>query len=145
MKNLFISLVIISSFSSLAIPVFAQTTTTPPPLDYNGLVKCDGVVTAGETSRQTACSFAAFVTTINSMVSYLFYISIPIATVLFAYAGLLYMTGSQGNIKKAKSVFTSVSIGFIIMLVAWVAVFTTVNWFLVPNSGLTTLVQTPNQ
>lgn len=117
-------------------------TETAPKLDYSGFVKCDGIVTSvGEPDRQKECDFAALIDTINKLINWLFIISIPIATVLFAWAGLLYLTGSEKNIGKAKSIFTSVGIGFIIMIVAWLAVYTVVNWLVKPNFGATSLIE----
>jgi len=126
---------------------FAQT---DPPLDYSGFVKCDGVVNTEkdasgnliEDKRTVKCDFNALINTINELVKWLFIITIPVATVLFAYGGLLYLTGSQNNIGKAKAIFTSVGKGFIIMLVAWVIVYTLVNWLIDPEfKGATTLIE----
>ncbi len=105
-------------------------------LDYSGFVKCDGVKApvADEPKRQTECDFNALLDTIKLAINWLFVITIPIVTVLFAYAGFLYMTGSQGNIKTAKSIFTSAATGFIIMLIAWFAVITVINWFITDTS-----------
>lgn len=114
--------------------------TTPPPLDYSGFVKCDGVVKTGkdaEPGRTQVCNFAALMNTIVKAINWLFIISIPVATVLFAYAGLLYMTGTPGNRTKANGIFTSVGIGFIIMITAWIGVRTAVGWFVEPDSSAT--------
>ncbi len=79
--------------------------------------------------------------TIIKMVNWFFYITVPIAVALFSYAGLLYMTGTPGNIGKAKGIFTSVAIGFIIMCTAWIGVNTVVGWFVKPDSGATTFIK----
>ena len=110
-----ITLSIIPNFS------LAQTN-TPPKLDYSGFVKCDGVLNPKEPDRQKLCNFAALVDTVNKAINWLFIISIPVAVALFAYGGLLYMTGTSGNRTKANNVFTSVGKGFIIMIVAWLGV-----------------------
>jgi hypothetical protein len=102
-------------------------------LDYGGLVKCDGVVTATEEYRRNPCDFAELIKTVKSGINWLFVITIPIMTVFMAYGGILYMTGSQKNIGTAKSIFQSAGLGFIIMLIAWVSVVTVVNWFLTPD------------
>lgn len=128
------SLFLLNTFSK----AYAQE--TPPRLDYSGLVKCDGVVndeknadgTLKEPYRQTLCNFATLIDTITKLINWLFLITVPIVTVLFAYAGLLYLTGSQPNIGKAKAIFLSVAKGFIIMLIAWLAVYTVVNWLVAP-------------
>lgn len=47
-----------------------------------------------------------------------------VATVMFVYAGFLYVTAAanQDNLNKAKTVFGNVFIGFVIVLVAWLVV-----------------------
>jgi hypothetical protein len=100
-----------------------------PKLDYSGFVKCDGVVNPNEPDRKRECDLAALMDTIIKVVNFLFYISIPIAIALFAYAGLLYMTGREKHITAARGIFTSVAIGFIIMITAWFVVRQVVAWF----------------
>lgn len=118
----------------------AQTEKASPALDYSGFVNCDGVKTPSEKGRQNKCDFKALIDLVQKMINWLFYISIPIATVLFAYAGLLYLSGKESNINKAKAIFLAVVIGFIIMLVAWFAVSTILKWFASPDSGATSLI-----
>ncbi len=101
------------------------------------LVRCDGVVTK---QGEVPCDFGALINTTKFIINWLFVITIPIATVLFAYGGLLYLTGQDSKIKQAKAIFLSVAIGFIIMLIAWFAVTTIVNWFTESNSGANTLI-----
>lgn len=122
-----------------------------PALNYSGFVDCDGVVgkvldkygkptetaKAGEEERQKRCDFAALMRTVNKMINWMFYIAVPIATVLFAYAGLLYIRGTSGARTEANKIFTSVGIGFIIMLVAWISVRTVVDWFVEDSVGAT--------
>lgn len=111
-------------------------------LDYSGLVKCDGVLTKDgtEPDRQTVCDFNALLDTVKSGINWLFFMTVPIVTVLFAYGGFLYMTGVKGNMDTAKKIFQSAAKGFIIMLVAWFAVVTVVSWFVKPDSGADTFV-----
>jgi hypothetical protein len=127
-------------FLSLAVlsPVFVLAQ-TEVKLDYSGFVKCDGVVRAGEDGRQTPCDFGALINTIISAINWAFYISIPLAVALFAYAGVLFMTGSQGNIKTAKDIFKTVAVGFIIMITAWFLVRQFVSWFVKDATATTFL------
>jgi hypothetical protein len=46
----------------------------------------------------------------------------------FCYIGYLYITGTQENIKKAKSIFPKIFFGFIIMLSAWFIVYQILTW-----------------
>jgi hypothetical protein len=139
MKKLLQSLLIVSFFALVPASVSAAAVGAPPPLDYSGFVKCDGVVKKDadgkllEPERNVVCDFAALMNTINKGINWMFYISIPIAGVLFAYAGLLYITGKPGNRTKANGLFTSVAIGFIIMVTAWFVVRTVVSWFVDPD------------
>jgi len=120
---------------SLVMPVFSYAQNAEPvKLDYSGLVKCDGVVSENEPDRQTKCNFNELMKMVKSTINWLFLITVPIVTVLMAYAGLLYMTGTPGNISTAKNIFPTVAKGFIIMLVAWISVITVVNWFISENN-----------
>jgi hypothetical protein len=116
---------------------------TAPRLDYSGFVKCDGVKKTDGTEpyRQRECNFAALVDTIIKLINWAFYVSIPIATVVFAYGGVLYMTGQQDKIKQAKKMFVSAGIGFIIMITAWFGMRAFIGWFVEPDSGASLLVK----
>lgn len=122
---------------TLISPVFSYAQVTDEvKLNYDGLVKCDGVVAKDskgnylEEGRKKVCDFNALMGMVKSTINWLFVITIPIVTVFMAYAGLLYMTGTSGNISTAKKIFPSIATGFIIMLIAWVSVITVVNWFI---------------
>lgn len=140
--TIFIALIVITLS---IIPNFSLAqTNTPPKLDYSGFVKCDGVLNSKEPDRQKLCNFAALVDTVNKAINWLFIISIPVAVALFAYGGLLYMTGTSGNRTKANKVFTSVGKGFIIMIVAWLGVYSVINWIIDPafKEAATTFLDT---
>ncbi len=138
MKKLFITISIL-----FLLPTFVSGQSPTPKLDYSGFVKCDGVVKSnyveqpaeGEEDRQRECDFNALMDTLLGAINWIFMISVPIAATLFAYGGLLYMTGQSGKIETAKKIFSSVAIGFIIMITAWFAVRTVVDWFVKPTSG----------
>ncbi|MDP3962515.1 MAG: hypothetical protein Q8Q03_01460, partial [bacterium] len=89
--------------------------------------------------RQQKCDFAALMRTINKLINWMFYIAIPAAAVLFAYAGLLYIRGTSSSRTTANKIFTSVGIGFIIMLVAWIGVRQAVDWLVEDKSATTFL------
>lgn len=129
-KYILITLFIFSSIMPVLVMAQAKATPEPTKLDYSGLVKCDGILDPKEPFRNNPCNFVALMAMVKSTINWLFLITIPIMTVLLAYAGLLYMTGTQGNIGTAKSIFQSAGKGFIIMLIAWVSVITVVNWFI---------------
>ena len=155
MKKVFIILILVyfGGLTAAVSPVMAQqgTFALGNRITYDGLVDCDGVVgkvldkygkptdTAkpGEEGRQQRCDFAALMRTVNKMINWMFYIAVPLATVLFAYAGLLYIRGTSGARTQANKIFTSVGIGFIIMLVAWISVRTVVGLFVKDSVGAT--------
>jgi len=149
-KKIILTFVLVSAIFSFnfifTIPVLAQVdkNVAGSKLDYSGLVDCDGVVDDKnplESERKNTCNFAALMRTVVKLINWAFYIAIPFAVVMFAWAGLLYMTGSEAKIKKAKDIFLSVGIGFIIMLVAWLGVRTVVDMLVREGSGATSLIE----
>ncbi len=94
-----------------------------PTIAFAQLVPCDGV--------NTKCDFAALITLFDNILNFLILISIPIAAVMFAYAGWLYLSagGNTEKVKKAHGIFAAVAIGIIIILVAWLIVNTILEVF----------------
>jgi hypothetical protein len=60
------------------------------------------------------------------LMNFLIALSIPLAAVGFAFAGFFYVTaaGSEEKIKKAHSIFWKIGIGFLLVLGAWLIVYT---------------------
>jgi hypothetical protein len=79
-----------------------------------GLVPCSGA----------DCDFNALRTLIENIINFLFIVAAPVAALLFAYAGFLYVTdaGSGKNLSKAKSIFTTAFWGLVFMASAWLVV-----------------------
>ncbi len=91
--------------------------------DDKGIVVCGNV--AGD-----ECTFDDLIEQIQVVINYLiFRIAAPLAAVMFAYAGYLYVTnkGNESQITQAHEVFWNVFIGFVIALAAWL----TINFILV--------------
>jgi len=82
------------------------------------------------------CDINTLIDTGTHLIEWMFYISVPIMVALFAWAGILYMTGIQKNIDRAKDMFLKVALGFTIMLVAFVLINTLVGW--IGNNSFTT-------
>ena len=64
---------------------------------------------------------------VNNVISFvLFRLAVPIAAICFAYAGFMLVTsgGSTEQKSKAKNTFTSVAIGLIFAVAAWLIVHT---------------------
>jgi hypothetical protein len=94
-----------------------------------GLVPCGDTsgLTPGSPayySALTSCQACSLIQLIQNIITFLIGLSIPIAMVLFAYAGVLYFTSAanEENINKAKSIFKNVFIGFIIVLGAYLMI-----------------------
>lgn len=75
-------------------------------------------------STSGGCNFENLMTFVNTLVSFLLYLSTLIATVLFVYAGATYIfaAGDSGKISKAHGIFTSTAIGLIVTFGAWLIV-----------------------
>jgi len=70
------------------------------------------------------CGWPQLMELAQNIMTFLIAISIPLASIAFAWAGFLYITarGSQSAIDKAHSIFGKVAIGFIVVLTAWLIV-----------------------
>ncbi len=114
----------------LAMPmlVLAQTT-------EKGLVPCDGPASIAKSSDRV-CNFQALLRGINGIINWLFIIAVPISLAAFAYAGVLFMSGKEGNITEGKEIFLKVVQGIAIMAVGWLLVHTIINALINPNAGL---------
>ena len=95
-------------------------------LAEGGLVPCDN-------SAGNPCDFNAFMALINTVIKFiLFDLVIPIAAIMFAYAGFqMVIAGgdSAGARKKAKDIFSNAVFGLIIAVAAFLII-RTVLWIL---------------
>jgi hypothetical protein len=98
----------------VAMHVFAVDVPNGPSTDM-GLIPCDG----------PECGFDQFIHLINNVIHFaLFDLALPIAAVMFAYAGFKLVT-SGGNTEArntAKNVFTNTAIGLVLAFGCWVIV-----------------------
>jgi hypothetical protein len=108
---------------------------------YGGLVICDGVVSGSNPNASTGsdgtvkCDFNYLVKTIVNVFNWFFIMTVPIAIGLLTYGGMLYITGVEGNIKKARKIFWNVALGFIIMLIAFTVIHTVLSWVISSQFG----------
>jgi len=119
-------------------PIFLQVSNAAGPgpgTGDEGLVPCEGA----------NCNFSSFMQLIINLIDFLIKISIPIAIILFSYAGFLYITagGNPGKIGQAHDIFKTVFIGFLIVLSAWLIVNTLVGPLLNTDEGFGTLLEEP--
>lgn len=80
-----------------------------------GIISCDG----------SNCGFSDVLATIQNIINYLIIIGSVFAAISFIYAGFLYLfsMGNSGKISQATEIFKKVAIGYIIMLSAWLIVY----------------------
>jgi len=80
-----------------------------------GLIVCDG----------PNCTFDSLILLIRKIIDFLILISVPLASISFAWAGFLLISsgGSEEKKNKAKEIFSKTAIGFIIVLSAWLVVY----------------------
>lgn len=74
---------------------------------------------------KTGCGFNELLKLVNKVIHFiLFDLAMPIAAIMFAYAGFLLLTsgGNPETKNKAKKIFWNVFIGFVIALAAWLIV-----------------------
>lgn len=120
-----------SSQSGLSLHNSQEQTTRQYPenrrLLAQGLVVCDG---------PDDCDYEALIEQVNVLINWLIGFLTAAATLLFAYAGFLYLTsgGNESQAQQGKKIFANVAIGFAIVLVAFlivkavVTILTNENW-----------------
>jgi hypothetical protein len=96
-----------------------------------GLVPCDG-------TAQDPCNFEALIKGINTIINWLVMISIPLATIVIAWAGIIYISaaGDVGKVGEAKKMLWTTLIGFFFVLGAWVLVKAILSALLKDNSPI---------
>jgi hypothetical protein len=70
------------------------------------------------------CGFCELIDLIQNVINFLIFLATFAATLLFVYAGFLYLTaaGNKGQISRAHSIFVSVLIGFVVLLAGWLII-----------------------
>ncbi len=87
------------------------------------LITCGAVDGNAETGGP--CNFNELIATANNIIEFLLiYFATPLAAIIFAYAGFLYLFsgGSENNVTKAKGMMKNMIIGYVIALSAWLIV-----------------------
>lgn len=132
---------------ALLLPVFAFAA-TEPPLSGSGLVPC-GVsgTTLGDTITEqdfmvaTQCQACNLVKLVQNIVNFLVALTLSIAVIMFAWAGILYFTSGAkpDNINRGKAIFGQTLLGFVIAISAWLIIntilFTILDPVKYPNSS----------
>ncbi len=105
----------VGALAVLVLPTLLFAADPPPTVTgAGGLIPCAG----------PDCNFGDFILLIQKVMAFLLKIAVPIAVVLFSWAGFQYITavGDEGKIKNARSMMTSVFVGFGIALAAYLIV-----------------------
>jgi len=99
-----------------------------------GATNPKGIVPCGD-SGEPPCQFCDLVKLADDSLDFAVYFTVFVATLLFAYAGFLYVTaaGDTGKISTATGIFGKVVIGMIIVLTAWLVVDTIMGSLLSPE------------
>jgi len=74
------------------------------------------------------CNFTGLMIQAQFLINAAIVVGVLVALIGFAYAGFLYITGTQENLKKAHAIFPKIFWGFIIMLTAWFMVYQILKW-----------------
>ncbi|TAJ15820.1 hypothetical protein EPO56_00810, partial [Patescibacteria group bacterium] len=109
-------LIFLLSFIVILIPLGALADTTSVLGGDTGLVpQCSGF----------ECRACDLVELSNNVINFAIAFSVIVATLMFAYAGILYVTAAnagQEQIKKAHKIFVNIFVGLLIVLLAWLLV-----------------------
>lgn len=92
------------------------------------LIPCDG--------KTNPCDFNDFITLINNIINWIISMSVVIFTFSAVWGGFLYVTSgaNPGNKQKAINILWSTLFGFVIILIAWLIVYTIVSNLTPDNS-----------
>lgn len=93
----------------------AQGSGTPAPATSGGLVPCDNTT--------TKCDFNQLMNLVNGVIKFILYkMVVPIAAIMFAFAGFELVTSGGSTEKRAtaKNVFTNTLIGLLIAVGAFI-------------------------
>ncbi|OGI94941.1 hypothetical protein A2917_01920 [Candidatus Nomurabacteria bacterium RIFCSPLOWO2_01_FULL_42_17] len=110
--------------SSTTTSTSTSGSTSIPEVSNTGLVPCNNTPAVDGTIAQP-CDFNAFMNLINIVIKFiLFSLVLPIAAIMFFYAGLKMVTsgGSAEARGKAKSIFTNAVLGLAIAVGAWLII-----------------------
>lgn len=121
--------------SVLAVATFITANGTAPPTPPvgggSGSNNSGGGTTPGGPSGLVPCTdncaFKDLFTLVNTVINFiLVYLAVPIAAIMFAYAGflLVFSGGESSKRTKAKDIFINVALGLVFVAAAWLIVHT---------------------
>ena len=121
----FLSFLVLVLFFAAPFAVFADADHGFPPSRL--VPECSVATrdaTTGITTTTKPCGFADLMHLIRHLIDFAFFLAMPIAVCLFAWAGWLYLSsgGSQGKVDAAHKIFWSVGVGLFWVLGAWLVI-----------------------
>lgn len=136
MKNITKFLVLFSIFLVLIAPSFSYALSlvpcdnTPTIIPGSSTQNADGTITKNtpdiiQYKGSGPCDFNALMKMVNTIIYFiLFYMAIPIAAIMFTYAGFELVTSGGSTEKRgtARKVFTNAVIGLTIAVACWLIV-----------------------
>jgi hypothetical protein len=110
-----------------------------PLTGWQSMIVCDGTVP--NPNNLPKCDFGSLITLVNVLISNLVVLSTLLATMVFIYAGFILLTsgGNPGARDRAKGMLGKVVIGYIVVLSAWIIVYTITSVLLDPAGGYSLL------
>ena len=122
------SLTLIATVAAVVVPalVFAAIPSQ--------IVNCSGAIA---TSQQAACTVCDIARTAQNILNTAIYVAVFMSAVLFAWAGIIYVTNiaNHGEIHKAKTIFSNVIIGLVIILASWLVIDTLMKTLVKSDDG----------
>ena len=112
-KKIFLFFII---FSILVLPALSLAA---------GLVPCNNTPSANGATISNPCDFTALMTLISKVINFILYdLAIPIAAIMFFYAGFKMVTsgGSTEAKGQAKTIFTHTALGLVFIASAWLII-----------------------
>ena len=113
-------IVLASLFVIFPFVTFATSTLIPCGFDRN-----EDHIIKDTPGNHEECDFKDLVTLAQNVINYLIIdIAAPLAAIMFAYAGFLYVTnrGNEGQVTQAHDIFLYVFWGLVVALAAWLVV-----------------------
>lgn len=106
----------------------------PEPIKIAGDPVPDGLVTCGDPG-QFPCDFNAFILMLNNIIDWIIGISVIIATISFIWGGFLWLTSGAkpANKDKAKDILLNTLWGFLLILTAWLIIYTILTYLTPAN------------
>lgn len=110
-KYFYYSFILVYFFT---VPFTAGAQEASNPKDPKGLVTCSG----------PDCTINDFFRLLEEVIQFIIMIGIVSSSLIFAYAGFLYITaqGDTGKVQKATKIFTNVGVGLFLALIAFLVI-----------------------